>query len=507
MDRGRRRGGMIPLLALHALSEYWRLDRKPPVTAGLIAANTLIYLRPGYLDRILPTLNEVWFNPHLILKHKDLKRFILSAFYHIGDSHLVYNMLSLLWKGIQLESSMGSVEYTSMIATLVGMSQGITLLLAKSLLLFNYERAYYNEYAVGFSGVLFAMKVVLYSQSDNYTYVHGIMVPSRYAAWAELILIQMFVPGVSFLGHLGGILAGLLYLQLRSSYSGPHPFTRIIRGLTSILRWPLQSLLGMFRFTRRRIYGGGTVGGSRPRHISGVWRCQACTFDNSDWFSVCEMCGTHRDGGLSSVDALSRSNDLTLDELRQRRVQSGFSKLPCVLFQLVMKVEHKLLSSNLKSFFWGQEPVKEFRVLACLTDPIKKCPVCSKAVEPGNKNRRLNTSLLIRVPRPSGNCNILIDAGKFFYHSALKWFPTYGIRTIDAVIITHSHADAIGGLDDLRDWTNNVQPHVPIYTAERDFEVMKKTHYYLVDTSSIIPGAAVSDLQFNIIHEKPFIVH
>jgi len=38
--------------------------------------------------------------------------------------------------------------------------------------------------------------------------------------------------------------------------------------------------------------------------------------------------------------------------------------------------------------------------------------VCSKAVEPGNKNRRLNTSLLIRVPRPSGNCNILIDAGK-----------------------------------------------------------------------------------------------
>ncbi|CAI9773572.1 unnamed protein product [Fraxinus pennsylvanica] len=64
--------------------------------------------------------------------------------------------------------------------------------------------------------------------------------------------------------------------------------------------------------------------------------------------------------------------------------------------------------------------------VSCLTDPIKKCPVCSKAVEPGNKNRRLNTSLLIRVPRPSGSCNILIDAGKFFYHSALKWFPTYG---------------------------------------------------------------------------------
>ncbi|CAI9779270.1 unnamed protein product [Fraxinus pennsylvanica] len=88
-----------------------------------------------------------------------------------------------------------------MIATLVGMSQGMTLLLAKFPLLFEYERAYYNEYAVGFSGVLFSMKVVLYSQSDNYTYVQGIMVPSRYAAWAELILIQMFVSSVSFLCH------------------------------------------------------------------------------------------------------------------------------------------------------------------------------------------------------------------------------------------------------------------------------------------------------------------
>ncbi|XP_034891192.1 putative hydrolase C777.06c isoform X2 [Populus alba] len=145
--------------------------------------------------------------------------------------------------------------------------------------------------------------------------------------------------------------------------------------------------------------------------------------------------------------------------------------------------------------------------LSCLTNPSNKCPVCSKAVEPGNKNRRLNTGLLICYHGPSGRRNILIDVGKFFYHSALRWFPAFGLRTIDAVIITHSHADAIGGLDDLRDWTNNVQPYIPIYVAERDFEVMKKTHYYLVDTSVVTPGAAVSELQFNLIHEEPFVVN
>ncbi|GLU22420.1 hypothetical protein SLE2022_384980 [Rubroshorea leprosula] len=52
--------------------------------------------------------------------------------------------------------------------------------------------------------------------------------------------------------------------------------------------------------------------------------------------------------------------------------------------------------------------------VSCLTDPLKKCPVCLKALEPGDKNRRLNTSILIQYTRPSGSYNILIDAGKVF---------------------------------------------------------------------------------------------
>ncbi|CAI0456414.1 unnamed protein product [Linum tenue] len=316
------RGRMLPLLALHAVAEYYRLPWKPPVTAGLIAANTLVYLKPAFLRHLLPSIEEVWFNPYLILKNKDARRFFLSPFYHIGESHLVYNMISLLWKGIQLETSMGSLEFASMVAALLTMSQGITMLLAKTLVVFlDYPKPFYSEYAVGFSGVLFAMKVVLNSQSADYAHVHGLVVPSRYAAWAELILIQMFAPGVSFLGHLGGILAGMLYLKLKGEYSGSgsgsgsgsDPLVRMLRGLVGIASWPLRAARGLFQPRRMpRVSGRGTVGRETRDGLSGIWRCHACTFDNSGWLSECEMCGTRRGGSMDEIG---------IQEMRMRRIQ------------------------------------------------------------------------------------------------------------------------------------------------------------------------------------------
>jgi rhomboid domain-containing protein 1 len=37
-----------------------------------------------------------------------LQRLLLSALVHGDDRHLYYNMTSLLWKGINLEGSMGT---------------------------------------------------------------------------------------------------------------------------------------------------------------------------------------------------------------------------------------------------------------------------------------------------------------------------------------------------------------------------------------------------------------
>ncbi|GJN38003.1 hypothetical protein PR202_gb27009 [Eleusine coracana subsp. coracana] len=215
VERPERSRGLLPLLALQVLLEYGRVGAtRPPVTAALLAANTLVYLRPGALHELLPSLTRISFSPHLIIEYGDWMRFFLSPFYHLSETHLFYNMTSLLWKGIQLETSVGSAEFASMVAALLGLSQGITLLLSKGLLLLGDDTSYFSH-AAGFSGVLFGMKVVLNAWSDDFVYLHGMVIPSKYAAWAELILIQAFIPDTSFIGHLGGILAGLVYLWLK----------------------------------------------------------------------------------------------------------------------------------------------------------------------------------------------------------------------------------------------------------------------------------------------------
>ncbi len=63
-------------------------------------------------------------------------------------------------------------------------------------------------------GVIFALKVLTtHYDMSQVSHLMGIPIGSKYAVWAELILIQLISPNASFVGHLAGILVGLAYIN------------------------------------------------------------------------------------------------------------------------------------------------------------------------------------------------------------------------------------------------------------------------------------------------------
>lgn len=101
-----------------------------------------------------------------------------------------------------------------------------------------------------------------------------------------------------------------------------------------------------------------------------------------------------------------------------------------------------------------------------------RCKVCT-STDP--RDKRLRPSVLLRL----GGKRILIDTSPDFRYQALR----YGIDRIDAILYTHSHADHILGLDDVRPF-NFMQRHdIPIYTSAESLEVIERTFQYVFDAS------------------------
>ncbi|XP_068136899.1 rhomboid-related protein 4 isoform X2 [Hyperolius riggenbachi] len=202
----RQRGANTGLLLLFAQIYQFGFSNIPPVTLALLGLNIYLFLNPMKpLLYACISVNEGYY-------HSDWKRLLLSPFHHADDWHLYFNMVSLLWKGTKLEQRLGSVSF-AVIITVFSQLIGVVYVLIQWLLAELMDDPSYNmQCAVGFSGVLFALKVLNnHYHPGGSSSLFGIQFPNRYACWVELVAIHVLSPGTSFVGHLSGILVGLLY--------------------------------------------------------------------------------------------------------------------------------------------------------------------------------------------------------------------------------------------------------------------------------------------------------
>ena len=93
--------------------------------------------------------------------------------------------------------------------------------------------------------------------------------------------------------------------------------------------------------------------------------------------------------------------------------------------------------------------------------------------DPNNKrNKRLRSSILIKSKQSS----ILIDATPDLRQQMLN----ANISQLDAVLITHAHADHIHGIDDFRFLNVLMKKHLPLYAKENIIQDIKRSKWFLL---------------------------
>jgi phosphoribosyl 1,2-cyclic phosphate phosphodiesterase len=99
------------------------------------------------------------------------------------------------------------------------------------------------------------------------------------------------------------------------------------------------------------------------------------------------------------------------------------------------------------------------------------CAVCRSA-DP--RDRRLRPSIVLDVP---GRAAILVDTTPDLRQQALA----HGLSRLDAVLFTHSHADHILGLDEIRRFNFMQGGAIPCYATADVWESIRRTFYYVFD--------------------------
>jgi phosphoribosyl 1,2-cyclic phosphate phosphodiesterase len=137
-----------------------------------------------------------------------------------------------------------------------------------------------------------------------------------------------------------------------------------------------------------------------------------------------------------------------------------------------------------------------------------ECVVCTSK---DAHDRRLRPSVLVRW-NDSGDDGpervVVIDTGPDFREQALR----AGLKRVDAVFYTHSHADHILGLDDLRPLSFAAFREggpIPLYASEETAAILERIYEYTFSAQATYPNRARVQLEplrdRNPVHEVEFI--
>ncbi len=118
--------------------------------------------------------------------------------------------------------------------------------------------------------------------------------------------------------------------------------------------------------------------------------------------------------------------------------------------------------------------------------PVIGCS-CSVCLSENLRNTRSRPSVLIQ----SEEGTVLVDIGPDFRYQALK----YKFSRVDAVLLTHGHADHIMGFDDIRMFNFYQKGKIPVYGSMETLKQVRRTFWYAFEETQEGGGKPGLDLR------------
>jgi phosphoribosyl 1,2-cyclic phosphate phosphodiesterase len=108
-----------------------------------------------------------------------------------------------------------------------------------------------------------------------------------------------------------------------------------------------------------------------------------------------------------------------------------------------------------------------------------ECATC-RSTDP--KDRRFRASILVQTDGPA----VLVDTTPDLRSQALA----HNLKRVDAIVFTHSHADHVMGLDEVRRFNALQKSAIPCYGDERTIGDLRRIYSYIFD-SDVSPGGGI----------------
>jgi membrane associated rhomboid family serine protease len=194
---------------------YLNTPRLPPCVKGLIIANVAVFILqmiPGRIGDVVTGVGAM--NPVLAFGHLQLWRLVTYMFLHSRDMifHILFNMLSLYWFGVELEDIWGRRKFL-FFYFVCGVGSG----------LFTLFYLLVNPYVIviGASGaVLGLLTAYAFYYPQRQVLIFGIF-PMRmrtlvigYAVISVFFSLTGGGGNVSHIVHMGGIVVAYVYLKI-----------------------------------------------------------------------------------------------------------------------------------------------------------------------------------------------------------------------------------------------------------------------------------------------------